>query len=326
VTNRGQHKTPKVSVVIPNYNHRDFLAERLNSVLNQSYQDFEVILLDDASSDGSDKLLQEYSHHPKVSHIIVNENNSGSTFAQWMLGLSHTKGDLIWIAESDDRSEASFLEALVPLFDNPQLALAYAQSYDIDLNGAIFLDRLEYTQSFKENIWENDFVLDARFFSQEYLMKKNVIPNVSAVVFRKVDLERVLAMAIPFKAFRKCGDWLIYAAMCNQTEKEIAFVAQHLNHFRHSLGNTRENNSETQKIVRLSEEWAMRKVYRDFVGWSGQWAKNAQRSLEKNLFQLSKGTHRALLKDKLESLCDKNLRYYYIFYWREFLREVFGRK
>lgn len=72
-----------VSIIVPNYNHIEFLGERLNSIFNQTYQEFEVILLDDFSSDGSDKILQSYADHPKVSHLILNNENLGSLFKRW---------------------------------------------------------------------------------------------------------------------------------------------------------------------------------------------------------------------------------------------------
>ena len=75
-----------VSVIIPNYNHAKYLEERIDSVLNQSYKDFEVIVLDDYSTDNSKEVINKYAGHPKVSHIILNEENSGSTFKQWHKG------------------------------------------------------------------------------------------------------------------------------------------------------------------------------------------------------------------------------------------------
>src|SRR6187431_17527 len=96
---------PKVSVIIPNYNHADFLMQRIVSILNQTYQDFELIILDDCSSDKSREIIEHYRTHPKVSHIVYNAENSGSTFKQWKLGLDYAKGDWIWIAESDDYCE-----------------------------------------------------------------------------------------------------------------------------------------------------------------------------------------------------------------------------
>lgn len=68
------------SVIIPNYNHAPYLHERIDSVLNQTFKDFEVILLDDKSQDDSCCILRSYENNPHVSHIVLNEQNSGSTF------------------------------------------------------------------------------------------------------------------------------------------------------------------------------------------------------------------------------------------------------
>lgn len=63
-------KHPKVSIIIPNYNHAKYLPQRLESVYNQTYQDFEVILLDDCSNDASVTILNTYAKHPKTSHVF----------------------------------------------------------------------------------------------------------------------------------------------------------------------------------------------------------------------------------------------------------------
>jgi glycosyltransferase involved in cell wall biosynthesis len=70
---------PKVSIVIPNYNHATYLGRRVESVLRQTFQDFEVILLDDCSTDDSRSLLSEYACDPRV-RMEFNEKNSGSPF------------------------------------------------------------------------------------------------------------------------------------------------------------------------------------------------------------------------------------------------------
>ena len=109
---------PKVSIIIPNYNHAKYLLQRLESIFNQTYQDFELILLDDCSTDNSVKILKEYALDPKVSHFIINKKNSGSPFIQWAKGFELAKGEYIWIAESDDCSENIFLEEMVNLLKN----------------------------------------------------------------------------------------------------------------------------------------------------------------------------------------------------------------
>jgi glycosyltransferase involved in cell wall biosynthesis len=79
--------SPLVSIIVPNYNHEKFLKKRLDSIFNQTFQDFEVILMDDCSTDDSRIILSDYAKNSKVSHCIFNESNSGNTFKQWVKGL-----------------------------------------------------------------------------------------------------------------------------------------------------------------------------------------------------------------------------------------------
>lgn len=70
---------PIVSVIVPNYNHSSYLTLRIDSILKQSYVDFELILLDDCSSDCSREILLSYESEPRVSHVIFNETNNVSS-------------------------------------------------------------------------------------------------------------------------------------------------------------------------------------------------------------------------------------------------------
>src|SRR5579872_4420041 len=132
------NKHPKVSVIIPNYNHAKFLVQRIESVLNQTFTDFEIILMDDKSTDNSLEIIERYRHYPKLSKIILNETNSGSTFKQWNKGIREAKGEYIWIAESDDYADEKFLENLVSIIEsNGNVGMAYCQSFDVDDKGNI---------------------------------------------------------------------------------------------------------------------------------------------------------------------------------------------
>ena len=73
----------RFSVIVPNYNHGAFLEERIQSILNQTYPHYELILLDDASSDSSRSMIESYRSHPRVKAIDINTVNSGSVFLQW---------------------------------------------------------------------------------------------------------------------------------------------------------------------------------------------------------------------------------------------------
>jgi len=104
---------PKVSVIIPNFNHAAYLKQRIDSVLNQTYQNFELIILDDCSTDNSKEIIEQYRNDTRVSNIVYNTENSGSTFKQWDKGINLSSGDYIWIAESDDWCELNFLQTIM---------------------------------------------------------------------------------------------------------------------------------------------------------------------------------------------------------------------
>ena len=125
-----------ISIIVPNYNHSDFLEERIKSILDQTYQDFELLLLDDRSTDNSVDILKKYSDHPKVTHIVINDTNSGSPFKQWVLGIKMATYDYIWIAESDDSSESEFLGKVMSKFSEyPDLAAVYTNSKGLSQSG-----------------------------------------------------------------------------------------------------------------------------------------------------------------------------------------------
>ena len=86
---------PLVSVIVPNYNHARYLEQRLDTVFNQTYQNFEVIILDDKSTDNSLEVINRYKDNPHLSQIVVNSQNTGSPFKQWDKGINLAKGGIL---------------------------------------------------------------------------------------------------------------------------------------------------------------------------------------------------------------------------------------
>src|SRR5438128_6391640 len=99
---------PRVTVIIPNFNHAPYLERRISSVLNQTYQDFEIIYIDDASTDESALVFAKFSSDRRIK-AIINETNGGIPFKQWNKGVRLAQGEYIWIAESDDYADRNFL-------------------------------------------------------------------------------------------------------------------------------------------------------------------------------------------------------------------------
>jgi glycosyltransferase involved in cell wall biosynthesis len=225
-----------VSIIIPNYNHAQYLDERIQSVLNQTYQNFEVIILDDKSTDNSREVIEKYRNHPKVSQVIYNEVNSGSTFKQWEKGLKIAQGDIIWIAESDDSCHPDFLKTLVPLYLNENACIAFAKSIKMDSDSNL-LGPFPYQAELTQN-----FILDGKKFISNFLYQKNLIMNASATIF---DKEIALKIDKKYMNYKGSGDWLFWIEIA---EKGIVcYVNQKLNFFRKHQENTTTQMEKTGK-------------------------------------------------------------------------------
>ncbi|OXA81457.1 Glycosyl transferase family 2 [Flavobacterium aquidurense] len=253
---------PKVSILIPNYNHAAFLAQRLESVFNQTYQDFEVILLDDKSTDNSVTILQRCIDHPKVSHFIINNENSGSPFRQWQRGIQLAKGEYIWIAESDDYCERTFLAKLINYIDeDASIGIAYCQTNDVNEKGTYLNNRINYTNPFQPNIWETDFVKNGREFIDLYLSFFNVIPNASAVIFKK-ELVDDSIFSTSLIQMKMCGDWYFWIQLALQSK--VCFLSETLNCFREHQSVSRNHNDAYKKQLRLLEEKKVRSLMHSY--------------------------------------------------------------
>ena len=90
----------KVTVIIPSYNHAKWISQSIESVLNQSHENLELIIVDDGSSDGSQDVIKRYAEHPKV-RVVFNTLNNGQGYCIKQ-GLKLALGELICILPSDD--------------------------------------------------------------------------------------------------------------------------------------------------------------------------------------------------------------------------------
>lgn len=225
---------PTVSVVVPNYNHADYLEERLESIVGQTFNDFELILLDDASTDDSRSILDRYSQDPRA-RTHYNQTNSGSPFKQWNRGVGLAQGRYVWIAESDDAADPQLLRGLVDVLEaNTQLGLAYCQSLRADPQGRILSSGFDWTVDLDSDRWRKNFTGNGREECQRFLPLKNTIPNASAVVFRKSVYDAVGGAP---EHLRYAGDWVTWSRML--LEADFAFVAEEWNRFRVHGGSQR---------------------------------------------------------------------------------------
>lgn len=220
---------PKVSVIVPNYNHAPYLRQRLDSIFNQTFQDFEVIILDDCSTDNSKEVVEEYRHCPQISHIIYNETNSGSPFKQWAKGFELAKGEYIWVAESDDWAELNFLEETVKVLDsNKDVALVYSALYIVHETGSAKIRRT----------YPQNKLINGLNFIKSKMIVANEVYNASCALFRKKNLSDIND---DYQSFKGCGDWQFWIEICQKGS--VYFISTPLDFFRQHQHNTTQKNA-----------------------------------------------------------------------------------
>ena len=165
-------KTPRVSVIIPTYNSAKYLAEAIDSVLNQTYTNYEIIVIDDGSTDNTVEILEQYQDQ---IHYLYQENQGVS--AARNQGISWAKGELIAFLDADDIFMAHKLEKQVAVFEQePELGIVNSGFRLIRENGEFIAD-IKRWQTIPELTIET------------WILHQPVLP--SAMMFRKQWLEKV---------------------------------------------------------------------------------------------------------------------------------------
>jgi glycosyltransferase involved in cell wall biosynthesis len=223
---------PKVSVIVPNYNHAPFLRRRLESIYRQTYKNIEVLLLDDCSTDQSREVLLEYvNRYSENTTVLFNEKNSGGVFRQWAKGIKAASGNLIWIAESDDYCDENFLEKLVRCFDDEAVMLAYSRTEFVRADESVMPNKFwghVYHLTCREK-WKHSYVNTAHKEVSEALGIINTIPNASGVLARRpVDMPLLENEA--WLSLRVVGDWVFYLHLMRGGK--MAYTAETTNYFR----------------------------------------------------------------------------------------------
>jgi len=202
---------PKVTVIIPTYNCARYLPEAIDSVLNQTYKDFEIIVVDDGSKDNTQEIVSQYIEKYPNKIIYFYQNNQGPAEAR-NKGIKEAKGQYLAFLDSDD---TWFPEKLVKqiriLNDNPGIDLVYASGLTIDINGNILGKKPEVPV---RNVY--DFLRDGR------------IPNMT-VVIRKKCLEEVGLFDPTLKVGEDTDLWIRICSKfnCYYIDDPLAFFKKH---------------------------------------------------------------------------------------------------
>jgi glycosyltransferase involved in cell wall biosynthesis len=254
----------RVSVVVPNYNHERYLPARLASIFHQDYPVYEVIVLDDASTDRSLEAIESVTRTERREiKLMVNAVNGGRLSDQWKKGLDLCGGDYVWIAESDDVADSRFLSQMVECLEQTGSAFCFCDSWQIDGEGArIGSSYIPYIDDIEPGVFLDNVTMPALTFLGKFLAVKNIILNMSGVLWRRSALIAALeAAGADFSRFKLAADWRLYVQACLQGDT-VSYLARPLNgHRRHERGVT----SSLNKEAHLAELVAMQALVTGLV-------------------------------------------------------------
>jgi glycosyltransferase involved in cell wall biosynthesis len=218
-------KSGLVSIVVASYRHVQFLRQRMDSLLNQTYRNLEIIVIDDCSPENNLEVLQEYRQNPRVK-VIPRAENGGWVVVSNM-GIELSKGEYLLFANCDDACEPTLVEDLVRgLQMAPTAGVAFCRSLLVDKDNKVLGDDYEIRErAFREYCASNVLVPGSQM--RQFLFHSCVIPNLSGAIFRRTCFE----YAGPFSSdYKACGDWILFFKLCERFD--FWYHATPLNHFR----------------------------------------------------------------------------------------------
>lgn len=219
---------PRVSLIVPNYNYAQYLDERILSLLNQTYRDCELLILDDASKDNSCEVIKKYTYDPRVRTNLYTEN-SGQVYKRWNDGVEQTTGEYLLFAGADDTCHPRMVEKLVADMErDPRIGISFCHSWVISAKSKIEYSTKHWAADHQVNHWLSSHVLPGREECRFLLRGNEVIPNASAVMVRREAFIQAggFDLSLPLAA-----DYLLWGQI--MLHWDSAFVAEPLNHWRY---------------------------------------------------------------------------------------------
>lgn len=214
----------KVSIIIPIYNVEKYVERAVESVLNQSIKEIEVILINDGSTDKSGELIKKYEVDHRVT--IINKKNEGQGKAR-NIGIEISKGNYVGFVDADDWIDERFYESMIDKVkkENAQMAIAGRKIIDVNNKLKMTVNQLEVVGNFKC-----------------YDDKKNYISNkffypYSAIVCNKLYSSKIIKEKnIRFKDVSEVGseDTLFNYEFINNIDKYITVDGIYYNSFQRS--------------------------------------------------------------------------------------------
>jgi len=225
--------------VTPTYNHEAFIGECIESIVRQSYVNWEQIIIDDGSTDRTAEIVKRYCE-PRVRYYRQENQGPDALARTYNRALSESRGELIAILEGDDLWPSHKLSVLVPRFDDPDVVLAYGAVMDIDPRGRAAKRRQSYR--WRTQLGASTLTNDPIGTAVKFMLSArgpSLIPA-STVILRRSVLERIGG----FQSFAglRTTDYPTYLRL--GLEGKFAFEAEIMGIQRRHLGSLTTANIE----------------------------------------------------------------------------------
>lgn len=213
-----------VSIVVTSYNHAEFLPQRMESLLAQTYRPIEIIVVDDHSTDDSVEVLRRWEAEPLV-RVVALDANLGVAGAS-NRGAALARGEYLMFAECDDFDAPAHVERLVRALESSSAGVAFCRSALVDSRGTVVGDDF----AGREPAFRAHCAADARIPSplmRRFLLRACVVPNMSAALMRKAAFD---AAGGASSAYRLCLDWDLWSRLA--LRNDFYYAAETLSSFR----------------------------------------------------------------------------------------------
>lgn len=244
---------PKVSILIPVYNRAKIILETLNSAIDQTYENIEVIVVDNKSTDNTFEVVKEFAESHSNVRVYQNEEDIGPV-RNWRRCLDYATGEYVKILWSDDLIDPTFVEKTLPYL------VAYENVGFVFTGAEIFND--DTGQRGKAYFIGDTGIYDTKKFIEGSLLRRVFPVSPGNALFRKKDVKKNLVINIPneigidFKIRAIGNDLLIYLLTAKDYPK-FAFVDETLSFFRAHEGSitTYSNGSELTMLYHIAEAY-----------------------------------------------------------------------
>lgn len=289
----------KFSIIIPVYNVEKYLKRCIDSVLNQTYNNYEIIIINDGSTDNSSKILESYKN-PKIK--IINQENNGVSYSR-NVGVSNSTGDYILFLDSDDFYETKLLETLNEEIQNEEMIKFnyndFKENTKIPMKNIEFkseqgkdiLKRLIEEKINFETPWifaiKKDYMLNYKFEIDKYHEDFGLMPimvynskNISSINFIGYNYNRenensITAYKNQEKEYKKALDTLYFFKKVKETNIDKYILSFYANGVLQRINNLRDDYKK-----RYIQEIKKEKVYNYILD------NNLKRKIKKNLLKI----------------------------------------